>query len=60
MLSRVLVKDGEEVKRNAPLFIIEAMKMETTITANEDTVVKGLHLGEGTLVNSDDLVLTLA
>jgi pyruvate carboxylase len=60
MLSRVLVKDGEEVKRNAPLFIIEAMKMETTITANEDTVVKGLHLNEGTLVNSDDLVLTLA
>ncbi|TGD82341.1 pyruvate carboxylase [Hymenobacter wooponensis] len=60
MLSRVLVKDGEEVKRNAPLFIIEAMKMETTITANEDTIVKGVHLGEGTLVNSDDLVLTLA
>ena len=31
--------------------------METTVTANEDTVVKGLHLGEGTLVNADDLVL---
>ncbi|SNC65828.1 pyruvate carboxylase [Hymenobacter gelipurpurascens] len=59
MLSRVLVKDGEEVKRNAPLFIIEAMKMETTVTANEDTVIKGLHLGEGTLVNADDLILTL-
>ena len=59
LLSRVLVKDGEEVKRNAPLFIIEAMKMETTITAPEDTTVQSLHLGEGTLVNADDLVLTL-
>ncbi|UOG76681.1 pyruvate carboxylase [Hymenobacter tibetensis] len=60
LLSRVLVKDGEEVKRNTPLFIIEAMKMETTITAPEDTTVQSLHLPEGTLVNADDLVLTLA
>ncbi|MDF7811052.1 pyruvate carboxylase [Hymenobacter sp. YC55] len=60
LLSRVLVKDGEEVKRNSPLFIIEAMKMETTITAPEDTTVQSLHLPEGTLVNADDLVLTLA
>ncbi|HLK96754.1 MAG TPA: biotin/lipoyl-containing protein, partial [Hymenobacter sp.] len=60
LLSKVLVKDGEEVKRNAPLFIIEAMKMETTITANDDTTVQAINLPEGTLVNADDLVLTLA
>ncbi|SMC00493.1 pyruvate carboxylase [Hymenobacter roseosalivarius DSM 11622] len=59
MLSKVLVKDGEAVKRNTPLFIIEAMKMETTITAPNDSTVQSLHLGEGTLVNADDLVLTL-
>ncbi|MGY2132817.1 pyruvate carboxylase [Hymenobacter sp. HD11105] len=59
MLSKVLVKDGEAVKRNTPLFIIEAMKMETTITAPDDATVQSLHLGEGTLVNADDLVLTL-
>jgi pyruvate carboxylase len=59
LLSKVLVKDGEQVKRNAPLFIIEAMKMETTITAPDDTTVQSLHLPEGTLVNADDLVLTL-
>ncbi|MBC6607701.1 pyruvate carboxylase [Hymenobacter sp. BT188] len=60
MLSKVLVKDGEAVKRNTPLFIIEAMKMETTITAPDDSTVQSLHLGEGTLVNADDLVLTLS
>ncbi|MBC6611241.1 pyruvate carboxylase [Hymenobacter sp. BT507] len=59
LLSRVLVKPGQEVKRNAPLFIIEAMKMETTITAPEDTTVEAVTLEEGTLVNADDLVLTL-
>ncbi|MBC6989122.1 MULTISPECIES: pyruvate carboxylase [Hymenobacter] len=59
MLSKVLVQNGQQVKRNTPLFIIEAMKMETTITAPDDTTVQSLHLGEGTLVNADDLVLTL-
>jgi pyruvate carboxylase len=35
------------------------MKMETTITAPDDTTVQSLQLPEGTLVNADDLVLTL-
>ncbi|TGE24904.1 pyruvate carboxylase [Hymenobacter aquaticus] len=59
MLSKVLVESGQQVKRNTPLFIIEAMKMETTITAPDDTTVQGVQLSEGTLVNADDLVLTL-
>ena len=58
MLSKVLVKEGQQVKKNAPLFIIEAMKMETTITASEDLVIKGIHLPETSLVSADDLVLT--
>ncbi|MBT2558467.1 pyruvate carboxylase [Hymenobacter sp. ISL-91] len=59
LLSRVLVKSGEQVRKNTPLFIIEAMKMETTITAPNDTTVQAVNLAEGTLVNADDLVLTL-
>ncbi|AII50467.1 pyruvate carboxylase [Hymenobacter sp. APR13] len=59
LLSRVLVESGQQVKRNAPLFIIEAMKMETTITAPDDTTVQAVNLTEGSLVNADDLVLTL-
>ncbi|UYZ64592.1 pyruvate carboxylase [Hymenobacter weizhouensis] len=59
LLSRVLVKDGEAVRKNAPLFIIEAMKMETTITAPDDATIQVVNLPEGTLVNADDLVLTL-
>ncbi len=59
MLSAVLVKKGEKIKRNQPLFIIEAMKMETTITAIEDAIVKKLVLKKGVMVNADDLVVEL-
>jgi len=56
-LSSVLVKKGQEVSRNQPLFIIEAMKMETTITAVEAGVVKKTMLKSGIMVNTDDLVV---
>jgi pyruvate carboxylase len=59
LLSKVLVKTGEKVKKNQPLFVIEAMKMETTITAIRNAEVASITLPSGTLVNSDDLVLTL-
>ena len=59
MLSTILVKKGDKVTKNQPLFIIEAMKMETTITAVEDATIKKIVLKEGILVNSDDLVLVL-
>jgi pyruvate carboxylase len=59
MLSKVLVKPGEKVTRNTPLFIIEAMKMETTITAPQDLTVSTIALEPGTRVQADDLVLTL-
>lgn len=59
LLSSVLVKKGQEVKKNQPLFVIEAMKMETTVTAPEEGVIHKVQLSGGTLVNSDDLVLVL-
>lgn len=58
-LSRILVEKGQEVKSGDPLFIIEAMKMESTITAPMDGTVSGIHLKEKTLVEQDDLVIEL-
>ncbi|QXP72600.1 pyruvate carboxylase [Tenacibaculum sp. AHE15PA] len=60
MLSAILVKEGEKVVKNQPLFIIEAMKMETTITATEDTTIKQTVLKPGVMVNSEDLVIRLS
>lgn len=59
MLSKIFAKEGQAVRKNTPLFTIEAMKMETTIEAPHDMVVKKIHLQEQTLVESGDLVLEI-
>ncbi|MFT4644915.1 MAG: pyruvate carboxylase [bacterium] len=59
LLYKTLVKVGDTIKENDPLFIIEAMKMETTLTATKSGKVKSITLKEGEMVMQDDLVLTL-
>jgi pyruvate carboxylase len=59
LLSTILVKVGEDVVKNQPLFIIEAMKMETTISATENATISKVTLKAGVMVNSDDLVIEL-
>ena len=58
-LSQILVKEGDKVTPNTPLFIIEAMKMESTITAPVAGVIKKIHLTEKTMVGQDDLIIEL-
>ncbi|MCB9273305.1 MAG: pyruvate carboxylase [Lewinellaceae bacterium] len=58
-ISKILVHEGDEVAANAPLFIIEAMKMESTITAPLAGKIKKIHLAEKTLVEQDDLVVEM-
>ncbi len=58
-LSKILVKAGDKVAVNDPLFVIEAMKMESTITSPSSGVVKRVHLTEKTMVGQDDLVVEL-
>ena len=60
MLSKIFVKPGDPVKKNQPLFMIEAMKMESNISAITDGVIKSITLPAGTMVNTDDLILELA
>ncbi len=58
-LSQILVKEGDVVKANTPLFIIEAMKMESTITSPMAGKVEKIFLSEKTMVEQDDLVVRL-
>jgi 3-methylcrotonyl-CoA carboxylase alpha subunit len=44
---KLMVKPGARVARGEPLLILEAMKMEHTITAPADGTVKELHYSEG-------------
>jgi len=59
MLYKMLVKKGQEIEENEPLFVIEAMKMETTVTANKAGKVKSITLKPGTMLMKGDLVVTV-
>jgi pyruvate carboxylase len=56
-IAEVMVKIGDKVKENQPLFSIEAMKMESTITSSRAGKVTQIHLKAGDMVSQDDLVL---
>ncbi len=58
-LSKILVEKGQKVNKNEPMFIIEAMKMETTVTANTAGEVERVVLKEGEMVFADDLVVAM-
>ena len=58
-LASVMVEPGDVVNGDTPVFVIEAMKMETTITAPYESTVKAVHLQAGELVGQDDLVIEL-
>jgi pyruvate carboxylase len=56
-LSAISVEEGQEVEKDAPMFVIEAMKMESTITAPFDGVIKKIHLEAGEILEQGDLVI---
>ncbi len=58
-LTQILVQEGQIVEQGEPLFVIEAMKMETTVIAPYKGIIKQIVLPEKTMVEPDDLVLVL-
>lgn len=58
-IAEVKVKVGDKVKENQALFVIEAMKMETTVSSPEAGTIKAIYLNGGDMVEQDDLVVEL-
>jgi 3-methylcrotonyl-CoA carboxylase alpha subunit len=56
---QVMSRPGEAVKKGQPLLILEAMKMEHTITAPADGVVKEIHFTAGEQVLEGAELVTL-
>jgi pyruvate carboxylase len=57
-VSKVFVKPGDAVPKNTVLMTIEAMKMETSVTAPFDTVIDEICVKEGDKVEQEELLVT--
>ena len=53
------VKKGDLVNADQPLFVLEAMKMESSVLSPVKGKVKRVHLSEGTMVDQNDMVVEL-
>ena len=56
---KILVAEGERVRKNQTLIIVEAMKMENEIKATLEGSVKKIHVAAGELVDSERLLIEL-
>ena len=53
---KVLVSEGDHVDDGDTLVILESMKMEIPILAEESGTVTKLYVGEGDVVQEDELI----
>ena len=56
---KVLVKENQSVKKNEPIIVIEAMKMETVIVAKTDGIIKNILVKQGELVKDKQLLVEM-
>jgi pyruvate carboxylase len=56
---KILVEKGDKVKKGEHLVVTEAMKMETTIQAPFDGVVKEIHVKNGDAIETGDLLIEM-
>ncbi|WP_439103539.1 pyruvate carboxylase [Celeribacter marinus] len=59
VVATVAVAAGQEVKQGDVLLTIEAMKMETSITADADGTIKAVHVTPGAQIDAKDLLVEL-
>ncbi len=57
VVATVAVQAGQEVHKGDLLLTIEAMKMETGISAEHDAVVKAVHVTPGSQIDAKDLLI---
>ncbi len=58
LILEVSVVEGQEVKADEPLLILEAMKMENVITSPRDGIIKGINIKQGEAVEKKQTLIT--
>ena len=56
---RIMVKEGEHVKRGQGLIVVSAMKMQTTLVAPSDGTVKRIHTSIDAKVAPGDILVEI-
>jgi biotin carboxyl carrier protein len=56
---RVLVSEGDQVEDGDTLVILESMKMEIPVLAENSGVISKLHVAEGDVVQEDELIAVI-
>ena len=60
LVLNILVKPGDVVKKNDPILILEAMKMENMIKAPGDATVTTVHAEKGKAVEKGQLLVSFS
>ena len=58
VILEIPVKEGDTVKQNDILFILEAMKMKTNISSPQNGKIKGIKVRTGDKIESGQVLLT--
>ena len=56
---KVVVAEGDKVADGDTLVILESMKMEIPVLAEQDGIVAALHVSEGDVVQEGDVLAVL-
>jgi biotin carboxyl carrier protein len=57
IVRKVYVSRGQRVKRGDPLLVLEAMKMQNTVDAPRDGLIRVLAVGSGSIVTKGQLLI---
>src|SRR5690606_4802134 len=57
LIVEMKIKEGDEVKQNEPLLVLEAMKMENVIKSPGEGIVKRIHVAKGESVEKNQILV---
>ncbi len=58
-ITKIHVKEGEEVEKNQPLLVIESMKMENVMVSPIKGIVSKINVSEGELIDGNITVMEI-
>jgi biotin carboxyl carrier protein len=57
LILEIQVKEGQDVKEDDTLLILEAMKMENVIHSPREGIIKSINVKQGETVDKDSLLI---